>query len=112
MPSPTMQPPPLTHFSDAVRDSQVLHPEELQELQGLVYRCREPRELGRALLERGWLTRFQVNEIYRGRDAALTVRPYVLLERLGQALMATLCKARHAPMRRVPGIDVVHAADL
>ena len=43
---------------------------------------REPRDLARQLLKRGWLTSFQVNQIFLGRASELVVGPYVLLERL------------------------------
>src|SRR5437868_3994646 len=83
----------LVSFADAIRNSRILRPEQLRELRGLVRLCREPRDLGRLLLERGWLTPFQVNEVNRGRAASLTAGPYLLLERLGQGAMGTVFKA-------------------
>jgi serine/threonine-protein kinase len=64
------------------------------------------------LIERDWLTPFQVNEIHRGRGASLTAGPYLLLERLGQGSMGTVFKARHARMRRLAAVKLLHAGVL
>jgi serine/threonine-protein kinase len=98
-------PPSLAQFIDAVHDSHVLPREQLQ---GLAYLCRTPRDLGRALIERGWLTPFQVNEIHRGRGQALTVGAYLLLEKVGQGARGTVFKARHRRMKRLAAVKVLH----
>src|SRR5258707_499753 len=99
---------PLAKFARAVRDSRVLRPEQAQQLRGLASLCREPRDLARALLDRDWLTPFQVNEINRGRGQTLTMGPYVLVGRLGRGGMGTVFKALHARMRRLAAVKVLH----
>jgi serine/threonine-protein kinase len=80
-----MQSNPLTQFCGAANDS-----------------------LGQALLERAWLTPFQVSEIQRGRGKPLTLGPYVVLGQLGQGSTGTVFKARHSRMRRLAAVKLLH----
>jgi hypothetical protein len=71
----------------------------------------EPRELARALVQRGWLTGWQVNRIFQGRASELIVGDYLLLERLGQGGMGQVFKARSAA-RTHEGFDRLVALKL
>jgi serine/threonine-protein kinase len=67
----------------------------------------QPRELGRELLQRNWLTPYQVNKLLQGRGAELILGPYLLLERLGEGGAGQVFKARHLRMNRLVAIKVL-----
>jgi serine/threonine-protein kinase len=102
-----------TSFLDALRASGLLDSARLEELA----RCPEaqdpaPTPLARAVLKRGWLTRFQLNAIATGHAKDLTIGPYVLLDRLGEGGMGMVYKARHQTMQRVVALKVIRKEKL
>src|SRR5262245_45095285 len=92
----------------ALRDSRILGPAQLDEAARLLApRFPDPRALARHLIERDWLTPFQVNQLFQGRGADLVLGPYVLLERLGEGGMGQVFKARHRLLDRVVALKVI-----
>jgi serine/threonine-protein kinase len=67
----------------------------------------DPRALGRELIDRGWLTPYQVNQLLQGKIAGLELGPYLLLERLGEGGMGQVFKARHRRLHRVDALKVL-----
>ncbi len=94
-------------FVEVLRSGPLLKPAQAEELAQLQARCPDPRALARELIQRGWLTPFQVNQILQGRAADLVLGPYVLLERLGEGGMGAVFKARHSLMNRLVAIKVI-----
>jgi WD40 repeat protein/serine/threonine protein kinase len=92
---------------DVLRDARLLEPAQLEELADLRGRFPELRALARELLQRGWLTPFQVNLLCQGRGRELALGPYLLLERLGQGGMGQVFKARHRLMKRTVALKVI-----
>src|SRR5262249_34973166 len=88
-PSITGVPPmgqPITSIAsliDTIRRLQLLPLEQVNELNSGPGRCTEPRALARELLQRGWLTPYQVNQLLQGNGASLVLGPYIMQERLG-----------------------------
>src|SRR5262249_46032622 len=68
----------------------------------------DPRVLGKVLLQRGWLTRYQINQVAAGKGKDLLVGPYVVLDRLGEGGMGQVFKARHRHMARVGALKLMH----
>jgi serine/threonine protein kinase len=70
-------------------------------------RTAEPMALARELLQRGWLTPYQVNQLMQGRGGELMVGPYLLLERLGAGGAGQVFKARQQRLNRVVALKVI-----
>jgi serine/threonine-protein kinase len=105
---------PIASLSALVRElSQypLLEPGRLDELTNSLQRqFPEPRDLCRELIKRDWLTAYQVNYLLQGRAAELKLGSYVLIERLGEAPIGELFKARHSIMRRLVALQIVRQA--
>src|SRR6478735_615685 len=93
---------------DQLRQAELLDAGRLAELAALPQAAGDdPRPLGRLLLERGWLTRFQVNFAAAGRARELLVGNYVILDRLGEGGVGQIFKARHRHMNRVVALKLM-----
>jgi serine/threonine protein kinase len=69
--------------------------------------CSDPQSLARQLLQRGWLTPYQINRLLADRAGELVVGPYILLERLGEGGAGQVFKARHQHMNRLVALKLV-----
>jgi eukaryotic-like serine/threonine-protein kinase len=99
---------PLARFIESIRLSQILDPEQLDELTvALTDSCSDPESLATELLQRNWLTTFQVELLLAGRARELARGQYIILERLGEGGMGTVFKARHRLMDRVVAMKVI-----
>jgi WD40 repeat protein/tRNA A-37 threonylcarbamoyl transferase component Bud32 len=96
----------------ALRSVRLLRGNQLDELDTLQQSFPEPRSLARELLQRNWLTPYQLNQVFQGRERTLVLGPYVLLERLGEGGMGTVFKARHQLMDRVVALKVIRKEQL
>ncbi len=98
----------VTGLVEALRESRLLNPAQAGELAGdLPSRYADPRGLAREVMQRGWLTAYQINQVYQGRAAELFVEQYVLLERIGEGGMGQVFKARHRKMGRLVALKVL-----
>src|SRR5262245_17980796 len=93
---------------EALRRHRLLSPGQLDTLdRELLQRISEARALAGALLQRGWLTAYQVNQLLLGRGGELQIGPYVLLERLGEGGAGQVFKARHQRLQRPVALKVI-----
>jgi serine/threonine protein kinase len=100
----------LTSLSllEAIKAARILTPAQLEAATtSLLPRYADPRHLARELMQRGWLTAFQVNQLFRGEGKDLILGQYLLLERLGEGAMGLVYKARHTTMGRLAALKVI-----
>lgn len=93
-------------FVQSLQRSGVLEPAQLEELSRLQAKFTDPKLLARDLIQRGWLTPFQVNQLFQGKED-LVLDQYVLLERLGEGGMGQVFKARHRRLKRIDALKVI-----
>lgn len=95
-----MEPRPIKDSGElfgALQDCGLIPTDQLREVPYLLRdRNPEPRSLGKAIVQRGWLSIYQLNQILAGRAKELVFGPYHILERLGQGGLSSVYKARHA----------------
>ena len=91
-----------------LRTHRLLEPAQLQQLA-----AKPPAALGDSrkmagdLVKQGWLTPFQINQIFQGHVAELVLGPYLLLERLGEGGMGQVFKARHTRLERLVSLKII-----
>ena len=102
-----------TTLLERLRSSDLLSAEQLQELSGLPEAHEpDPKVLAKAVLQRGWLTKFQISQTAMGKGKDLLVGPYVLLDRLGEGGMGQVFKARHRHMKRIVALKLIRKEKL
>jgi serine/threonine-protein kinase len=93
---------------EALRESRSLQPAQLEEVsRALQTQFQNPRLLAKELLDRGWLTAYQLNQIFQGRGGDLKIGPYVLLQRIGEGGMGQVFKAWHRHLDRVVALKII-----
>src|SRR5262249_42625759 len=108
-----MTAPTTSRFLDELSEYQLLEAGQLAEARrALKPRFQEARALAGELIQRKWLTPFQVNKLLQGRGQELVLGPYRLIERLGAGGMGEVFKARHARMDRLVALKIIHKQQL
>jgi len=102
-------PVPLEQFVKQLQDSRVLSGDTLQAFVPPHADPKNSEELARELVRKGKLTKFQVEEIYRGKGQSLILENYVIQEKIGQGGMGAVFKAQHRRMKRLVAIKMLPA---
>src|SRR5262245_3460142 len=85
----------------------LLESPQVAELPALEGRCAGAEALAKELVKRGWLTAYQVNEIFLGRGDNLLLGSYVLVERLGLGGMGAVFKARNWKLHKTVALKLI-----
>jgi WD40 repeat protein/serine/threonine protein kinase len=67
----------------------------------------DPKALARELIQRGWLSAYQVKQIFQGRAGELVLGPYIIEDRLGEGAMGQVFRARHRMLKRRVALKLV-----
>jgi eukaryotic-like serine/threonine-protein kinase len=110
-PAPTARPVgSAVHLLDTLQRLQLLPPRQQKEcVDKLCNRFTDPQALGRELVQRGWLTVYQVNQLLLGHGDQLSLGPYVLQERLGEGSTGLVYKALHQRLQRLTALKVIRS---
>src|SRR5437764_4188018 len=103
-------PVPLEQFVRRIEDSGIVASETLAEFVPPKASPKDAEDLARELMRKKKLTRFQAEEIARGRGKTLVLGNYVLLEKIGQGGMGAVYRAEHRRMKRVVAIKMLPPA--
>jgi len=90
----------------ALRAHRQLSPEQLDSLARELLPT-DARAVARALVQRGWLTTYQINELFLGRGRHLLLGSYVLLELLGEGGMGQVFKARNWKLGQIVALKLI-----
>src|ERR1700724_1906254 len=93
---------------DALRQCRLLEAAQLEEVARILQaRFPDPTSLARELMQRGWLTPYQANQLLQGKGQELVLGSYILLERLGEGGMGQVFKARHRTLGRIAALKLI-----
>lgn len=102
----------VLNLVEALRQSRVLEPAQQEEVDRLSPRFTDPRALARELIQRGWLTPYQVNQLMQGSGSDLVLGTYKILERIGAGGMGQVFKAKHSQLDKIVALKVIRKEHL
>jgi eukaryotic-like serine/threonine-protein kinase len=98
----------VAQLIDLLRQYHLLNVKQWGQLATRLPRFADPRLLARELIQSGWLTPYQINQLFLDRGSDLLLGPYVVLERIGEGGMGQVFKAKNWKLDRVVALKVIH----
>jgi len=98
----------LANFVDMLITNRLLTPDQLNKVTTeLLSRIRDSRTLAKDLVQRGWLTVYQVNQLFNGHGKDLVLGAYRILDLLGEGGVSQVFRAWHTGKRVTVALKVV-----
>ena len=92
---------------DLIRKSNILSAEQLKALPAAAALPAEPTKAATALLQKGFITRFQAAQLLAGRHKGFRIGPYVIRDLLGRGGMGAVYLGEHLELHRKVAIKVL-----
>ena len=92
---------------ETIIQSQIVEPKHLEAISSLQPRSDEPEQLALELINKGWLTSFQAEQLLQGKSQQLVLGPYIVMDKLGEGGMGQVYKARHGGSGKICAIKVI-----
>jgi serine/threonine protein kinase len=102
----------LEQFVETLSDSGLMTREAVQRLLAQLPDDKRPtngQEIATLLYQRGELTKFQAEAVYRGKAKGLVLGDYLVLDKIGEGGMGQVYKAQHRRMKRIVAVKVLPA---
>jgi serine/threonine protein kinase len=100
----------LEKFVKQLEDSGIIAGDTLKDFLPPKNMPKDAQELALELVRQKKLTKFQAEEVSKGRGKSLVLGNYVLMEKIGAGGMGQVFKARHRRMNRLVAIKLLPAA--
>ncbi|HEY3969633.1 MAG TPA: SUMF1/EgtB/PvdO family nonheme iron enzyme [Planctomycetaceae bacterium] len=100
-------PVPLDQFVKHLEDSGILTGDTLQDFVPPKAAPKDAEELARELVRKKKLTKFQAEEVYRGKGKTLVLGNYLILDKIGAGGMGQVFKAEHRRMKRIVAVKIL-----
>lgn len=75
-------------------------------------RCSDVRKVAKFLVQRAWISVYQMNELLAGKGAELVIGPYHVLDKLGQGGLSQVYKAAHSEYDLTVALKVIKSEAL
>ena len=97
-------------FIDELRKRKLLKAPQLDEIERILKpRFSGSMLLAKELVRRGWLTVYQVNQLFQANGQELTLGPYRIMDHLGKGGVSQVFKAWHAERNCPVALKVIHS---
>jgi len=100
----------VEQFVKQLEENGILASETLKDFVPPAAAPKDAEELAKELIRKKKLTKFQAEEVYRGKGKSLVLGNYLLMDRIGQGGMGAVFKAQHRKMKRLVAIKMLPPA--
>ena len=100
----------LEKFVQQLEDSGIIDGDTIKEFIPPKASPKDATDLARELVRQKKLTKFQVEEVSKGKGKSLVLGNYLLMEQIGAGGMGQVFKARHKVMNRLVAVKVLPTA--
>lgn len=100
---------PLERFIQQIEETGIIAGDTLKDFVPPKGSSKDAEDLARELVRQKKLTKYQAEEVYRGKGKSLTLGNYLLMAKIGAGGMGQVFKAQHRRMKRIVAIKLLSA---